>query len=46
MPTIRLNEWTKERLDEIKDEEDHSSYDSVVKSLIKDRENTTNNGEA
>lgn len=45
MPTIRINDWTKERFDEIKNEEDHSSFDSVVKSLIKDR-NTSSWGEA
>lgn len=34
MPTIRVNEWTKERLDDLKEDEQHSSYDSVVRSLI------------
>jgi len=36
MPTIHVKEWTKEQLDRIKDEEDHSTYDSVVKSLIQE----------
>jgi len=36
--TIKIQEWTKEQLDEIKEEEDHSSYDSIIKSLLKDRE--------
>lgn len=36
--TIKVQEWTKEQLDGIKEEEDHSSYDSVIKSLLKDRE--------
>lgn len=36
--TIKVQEWTKKQLDEIKEEEDHSSYDSVIKSLLKDRE--------
>lgn len=36
MPTVKLKEWTKDELDDIKEEEDHSSYDSVIKSLIKE----------
>lgn len=38
MPTIRVRDWTKTRLDEIREAEAHSSHDSVVKSLLKDRE--------
>ncbi len=38
MPTIRIRDWTKSRLDEIRDAESHSSHDSVIKSLLKDRE--------
>lgn len=38
MPTIRLRDWTKSRLEEIREEESHSSHDSVIKSLLKDRE--------
>lgn len=38
MATIRVHDWTKERIEEIKDRESHSSYDSVIKSLLKDRE--------
>lgn len=41
MPTIRVQDWTKERLEEIKDEEEHTSMDSVIKSLIKERHNTS-----
>jgi len=37
MPTIKLNDWTKEKLEKIKEDEDHSSFDSVVKSLLKER---------
>ena len=37
MPMIRVQEWTKDQLEEIKDEEDHTSLDSVVKTLLKDR---------
>jgi hypothetical protein len=37
MPTIKLNDWTKEKLESIKEDEDHSSFDSVVKSLLKER---------
>jgi hypothetical protein len=46
MPTIKVQEWTKGELEDIKDEEDHTSLDSVIKSLLKEREvseNTTNN---
>jgi len=38
MPTIKVHDWTKEQLDDIKDEEEHSSYDSVIKSLLKERQ--------
>lgn len=38
MPTIKVKDWTKDELDDIKDEEEHSSYDSVIKSLLKERE--------
>lgn len=41
MPTIRVKEWTKERINEIREEESHSSHDSVIKSLLKDRELAT-----
>ncbi|WP_269844102.1 hypothetical protein [Haloferax marisrubri] len=37
MPTIKVNDWTKDQLEDIKDEEDHSSFDSVIKSLLKER---------
>ncbi len=37
MPTIRVRDWTKSRLDEIREAEAHSSHDSVIKSLLKDR---------
>lgn len=36
MPSIHVSEWTKDRLDEIKAEEDHGSFDSVVKTLLKE----------
>jgi hypothetical protein len=38
MPTVKIKDWTKEELDDIKEEEEHSSYDSVIKSLIKEYE--------
>ena len=38
MATIRVREWTKEQLEEISRAEGHSSHDSVVKTLLKDRE--------
>jgi len=40
MPTIKVHDWTKEQLEDIKKEEQHSSYDSVIKSLLKERENS------
>ena len=40
MPMIRVQDWTKEQLEEIKDEEDHTSLDSVIKSLLKERGST------
>jgi hypothetical protein len=38
MPTIRIHDWTKAELDEVRDQEDHSSYDSVIKALLRDHE--------
>ena len=38
MATIRIREWTKTRLERIREAESHSSNDSVIKSLLKDRE--------
>lgn len=38
MVTIRVRDWTKERIEEILEAESHSSHDSVIKSLLKDRE--------
>lgn len=40
MPMIRVQDWTKEQLEEIKDEEDHTSLDSVIKSLLKEQGST------
>jgi len=35
MPThIQIREKTKERLEEIKEEQEHTSFDSVIKSLL------------
>ncbi len=41
MPMIRVQDWTKEQLEEIKDEEDHTSLDSVIKTLLKERASKT-----
>lgn len=41
MPTIRIQDWTKEQLEAIREEEDHTSLDSVIKSLLKEREQDT-----
>jgi len=38
MATIRVRDWTKEQIEEIRDAESHSSHDSVIKALLKDRE--------
>lgn len=38
MATIRLRDWTKEQIEKIRAAESHSSHDSVIKSLLKDRE--------
>ncbi|WP_420182896.1 hypothetical protein ACNO8S_17845 (plasmid) [Haloarcula sp. KBTZ06] len=37
MANIRVKDWTKDKLRKIRDAESHSSYDSVVKTLLKDR---------
>ncbi|EMA05488.1 hypothetical protein SAMN05443574_108108 [Haloarcula vallismortis] len=38
MANIRVKDWTKEKLQGIRNAESHSSYDSVIKTLLKDRE--------
>jgi len=38
MATIRIRDWTKEQLEELREAESHSSHDSVIKSLLKDHE--------
>jgi len=38
MATIRVRDWTKEQIEKIREGESHSSHDSVIKSLLKDRE--------
>lgn len=45
MPMIRVKDWTKEQLDEIKNEEEHTSLDSVIKTLLKERSNDTSTNE-
>ena len=37
MPTIRIQDWTKSELESVRELESHSSYDSVVKALLRDR---------
>ncbi|NLV15464.1 hypothetical protein [Haloarcula argentinensis] len=37
MASIRVKDWTKKKLRKIRNAESHSSYDSVVKTLLKDR---------
>jgi hypothetical protein len=41
MATIRVRDWTKARIEEIREAESHSSHDSVIKTLLKDRELAT-----
>ncbi len=36
MPSIHVADWTKRLLDEVKEREDHASYDSVIKSWAKE----------
>lgn len=36
--TLRLQEWTKERLSEFKERENHTSHDSSIKGLLRDHE--------
>lgn len=36
MATVHVTGWTKEQLDAIKESEEHSTYDSVIKSLIQE----------
>lgn len=38
MPTIRVRDWTKARLDKLRERQNHSSHDSVIKTLLKDHE--------
>ena len=38
MATIRVRDWTKARIEEIQAAESHSSHDSVIKTLLKDRQ--------
>lgn len=38
MATIRVRDWTKDRIEEIQEAESHSSHDSVIKTLLKDRQ--------
>jgi hypothetical protein len=38
MPAVKVQEWTKERLEEIQEKEEHTSIDSVIKTLLKERE--------
>ena len=38
MTTIRISSWTKNKLETLKSREEHSSIDSVVKSLLNKRE--------
>jgi len=34
MPVINVSEYVKRKLDRIKEEEQHTSYDSVIRTLL------------
>ena len=34
MPQIEISQFVKSKLDELKEEEEHKSYDSVLRSLL------------
>lgn len=34
MPTVEVSEYVKQELDEIREDEQHKSYDSVVRALL------------
>lgn len=34
---IQIQDWTKERLDEVREAESHTSHDSTIKALLRDR---------
>lgn len=38
MPTIRVRDWTKDQIEQIREGESHASHDSVIKTLLKDRQ--------
>ena len=38
MPLISVSEYVKKKLDQIRKEEQHTSYDSVIRTLILERE--------
>jgi len=38
MPLINVSDYVKKKLDQIKDEEQHTSYDSVIRTLLLERE--------
>ena len=38
MPLIKVSEYVKKKLDQIKNEEQHMSYDSVIRTLLLERE--------
>lgn len=38
MPTVRIKQWTKDKLEVVRNEESHSSFDSVIKALLRDHE--------
>lgn len=38
MPTVDISEFVKAELDRIKDAEEHRSYDSVIRTLLREYE--------
>lgn len=43
MPTIRIQDWTKDELENLKEQKDHTSMDSVIRSPLKEHHARQNN---
>ena len=46
MPVVTVSEYVKEKLDEIKKREQHTSIDSVIRMLLQKTKEMENNGGA
>lgn len=36
MPNVKVSDWVKTQLDEIKEARDHMSYDSAIRDLLRE----------